>query len=65
MQKQGAGKTAASRKGSDLERGVSSRMDIAGMSTAECAMDSSGPNQVPMGIKKGKVSTDRGTFKWK
>lgn len=55
------GKSAKWHKGSNLENGVSS-VEKMPMSPAATGMDSKGPGQLPMGIKKETVSTHTGKF---
>lgn len=40
----------------DVKGGLSESYSFADYSLKECALDSKGPNQRPMGIKKGAVS---------
>ena len=42
--------------------GLSSKEDVSKESLASLALASHGPNQMPMGIVKKSVSTDRGKF---
>ena len=42
--------------------GLSSKEDVASETTKSLALDSHGPNQLPMGVVHKKISTDRGSF---
>jgi|TARA_B100001179_G_scaffold232979_1_gene228292 hypothetical protein len=44
--------------------GLSEKEDVAKESTKSLALDSHGPNQMPMGVVHKKISTDRGSFEF-
>ena len=44
--------------------GLSSKEDVSKESLASLALASHGPNQMPQGIAKSNISTDRGKFEW-
>jgi len=47
------------------QNGLIEKKDIAGESLKSLGMDSVGKNQMPQGIAKSTVSTDRGKFEWR
>ena len=53
-----------SAEGKVPENGLSS-VEMATEDPKQLGMDSHGPNQVPMGIKKEKVSTPEGSFNFR
>tara|TARA_R110000824_G_scaffold136864_1_gene300742 strand:+ start:372 stop:551 length:180 start_codon:yes stop_codon:yes gene_type:complete len=53
-----------SAQGKIPENGLSS-LETATGDTKSLALDSHGPNQLPMGIKKEKVSTPSGSFNFR
>ena len=44
--------------------GLSSKEDVSKESLASLALDSHGPNQLPIGVVHKSISTDRGKFTW-
>ena len=44
--------------------GLSLKEDVSKESTASLALDSHGPNQLPIGVVHKSISTDRGKFTW-
>ena len=47
------------------QNGLIEKKDIAGESLKSLGMDSVGKNQMPQGIAKSTISTDRGKFEWR
>ena len=47
------------------QNGLIEKKDIAGESLKSLGMDSVGKNQMPQGIAKSTVSTDRRKFEWR
>jgi|TARA_R100001530_G_scaffold78277_1_gene54724 hypothetical protein len=46
------------------QNGLIEKKDISGESLKSLGMDSVGKNQMPQGIAKSNISTDRGKFEW-
>ena len=44
--------------------GLSEKKDISGETLKSLGMDSVGKGQMPQGIAKSTISTDRGKFEW-
>ena len=44
--------------------GLSEKSSFAGESNASLGLDSKGKAQMPQGIAKSNISTDRGKFEW-
>lgn len=44
--------------------GLSELQNVSGESLASLALNSHGPNQMPIGVVHKSISTDRGKFTW-
>jgi hypothetical protein len=47
------------------QNGLIMKKDVSGETLKSLGMDSVGPGQMPQGIAKSTVNTDRGKFEWR